>query len=207
MRPVVLTQAQHEKRLQEMLKALADPTRLHLLRLMHERQRTVGDLAEAVGLTEPTVSHHLTKLREAGLANLRMAGTQRFYGLNESNLQRFKQQINTLEVMPKKETMPIDDTTWIDALGWNEDEAQVLREYTVNGVLVGLPAKQKRLMPILRWLVTKFEVGRRYTELEVNDILRAAYPTDWVSLRRDLVDFKLVRREKNGSSYWVDEQG
>ncbi len=205
MRPMILTQAQQEERFQDMLKAIADPTRLQLLRLMHERQRTVGELAEAVALTEPTVSHHLTKLRQAGLASLRMAGTQHFYGLNLTSLRAFKQRINTLEKMPVKDESTVADTTWIDALGWSEEDSHVLREYTLNGVLFGLPAKQKELMPILRWLTTKFEQGRQYTEPEVNDILREAYPTDFVSLRRDLVDFKMMRREKNGSRYWVAE--
>jgi DNA-binding transcriptional ArsR family regulator len=63
-----------------MLKALADDSRLALLRLLNEGERTVGDLARQVDLGEPTVSHHLSRLREAGLVTLRMAGNQRFTG-------------------------------------------------------------------------------------------------------------------------------
>ena len=73
-----------------MLKALAEDSRLALLRYLHEREHAVGDLAERLGLSEPTVSHHLARLREAGLVSLRMAGNQRFYRVNEAGLARFK---------------------------------------------------------------------------------------------------------------------
>ena len=75
----------------EMLKALADESRLALLRLLNQGERTVGDLAHQVGLGEPTVSHHLARLRQAGLVTLRMAGNHRFYRVNDSGLARFKQ--------------------------------------------------------------------------------------------------------------------
>ncbi|MHB8629749.1 MAG: ArsR/SmtB family transcription factor [Aggregatilineales bacterium] len=74
----------------DMLKAVADESWLRLLRLLHEQEHTVGDLAEHINLTEPTVSHHLTKLREAALVTLRMAGNQRLYRINERGLANFK---------------------------------------------------------------------------------------------------------------------
>jgi DNA-binding transcriptional ArsR family regulator len=52
------------------LKALGDPVRVRLMSLIlcaPSGDRTTGDLAETVGLSEPTVSHHLGQLRNAGL--------------------------------------------------------------------------------------------------------------------------------------------
>lgn len=52
------------------LKALADPARVRLISLLlcaPDGSRTTGELAEAVDLSEPTVSHHLGQLRKAGL--------------------------------------------------------------------------------------------------------------------------------------------
>ena len=63
------------------LKILADESRLKLLRLISQGEQTAGDLAGKMNLSDPTVSHHLTRLREAGLVTLRMAGNQRFYRL------------------------------------------------------------------------------------------------------------------------------
>ncbi|MBX7453692.1 metalloregulator ArsR/SmtB family transcription factor [Mycolicibacterium sp. 3033] len=49
------------------LKALADPVRVKLMSLLFTGEQTSGDLATAVGLSDATVSHHLTQLRKAGL--------------------------------------------------------------------------------------------------------------------------------------------
>jgi DNA-binding transcriptional ArsR family regulator len=82
--------ARPETNLLDLLKALADESRLKILRLLGEHEYSVGDLARSVELGEPTVSHHLTRLREVGLVSLRMAGNQRYYRLNGTGLAHFK---------------------------------------------------------------------------------------------------------------------
>ena len=150
--------------LMPMLKALADESRLALMWQLYREEHTVGDLAERVELSEPTVSHHLSKLREAGLVNLRMAGNQRFYRVNSVGLTKFKRLINEIEKLsPEPDDVVVSDNQWIAALGWSEEEQQVLREHTLNGKLVRIPAKQKKWLVVLRWLVTKFEAERLYT--------------------------------------------
>jgi ArsR family transcriptional regulator len=64
------------------LKAIADPTRLRLLSMIqaHEDgESCVCDLTEPVGLTQPTVSHHLRVLLEAGLVTKTKRGTWAYY--------------------------------------------------------------------------------------------------------------------------------
>lgn len=191
-----------QNQLRHMLKTLADDSRLSMLRLLNSGELSVGELAQRVDLSEPTVSHHLSRLREAGLVSLRMAGTQRFYTINQSGLTRFKHMTAEIEQTPPAAELTASDESWIDALGWSEAEAAVLRACTENGVMTHIPRARKKLLIILRWLATKFEVDRRYIGSEVNEILKAAYPEDYVSLRRDLVDFRYLRREKDGSTYW-----
>lgn len=184
------------------LKALADESRLALLRQLNEREQTVGELARIINLGEPTVSHHLSRLREAGLVTLRMAGNQRFYRLNDTGLTRFKKLVTDIEQMPPAPESPVSDDAWISALGWSEADQQVLREHTSAGRITFLPTKQKKLLVLLRWLATCFETGRLYAEAEVNTVLKAFYAEDYVSLRRDLVDFGYLRRERGGGKYW-----
>ena len=195
---------QPQEDLLNMLKALAYESRLALLRLLNEREHTVGELAARVGLAEPTVSHHLTRLREAGLVNLRMAGSQHFYRVHADGLARFKRLAQAIEqTPPAPDPRPADDG-WIEALGWPAADQQVLREFTQDGVLVRLPIKQqKKLQVILRWLATLFEPEKLYTEAGVNAILKAVYPEDHVGLRRDLVDFGYLRRDRAGGKYML----
>lgn len=185
------------------LKALADDSRLTLLRLLNEREHAVGDLAARIELTEPTVSHHLARLRGAGLVTLRMAGNQRFYRVNEAGLKQFKKLVNSIEQTPPAPTAEESDDSWIKALGWSPEDQQILRDHTANKRLTRLPSKRPKLMVILRWLATHFEADRLYSEREVNACLKAIYEHDFVSLRRDLVDFGYLRRERDGTKYWL----
>ena len=90
-----------------MLKALADESRLTLLRLLHEREHAVGDLAGRVELSESTVSHHLTRLRKAGLVRLRMAGNQRLYRTNAPGLAKFKALAADLGAISESRGIPL----------------------------------------------------------------------------------------------------
>ena len=64
-------------------KALADPSRRSILaRLRAEGELTAGVLAEQFDMTKPTMSHHFTVLKEAGLVKSRREGQQIFYSLN-----------------------------------------------------------------------------------------------------------------------------
>ena len=67
-------------------KALADPTRQEIMALICCQELSVGDIVEAVGVSQPTVSHHLAILREAGLVNVRSEGKQTFYSLNQGRV-------------------------------------------------------------------------------------------------------------------------
>lgn len=192
----------NENSLLEILKTLADESRLTLLRILDKGETPVGELASKLDLTEPTVSHHLAKLRECGLVTLRMAGNQRFYRVNETGLERFKRLAMEIEKTPPAPEQTAPDHAWIIALGWNAADQQVLRDYTAGQKLVRLPSKRGKTQVILRWLATHFEPQRMYTEKEVNEIIKGVYAEDFVSLRRDLIDMGYLRREMGGGKYW-----
>jgi DNA-binding transcriptional ArsR family regulator len=67
-------------------RALADETRQEIMRLACCHWRSVGELADELGVTQPTVSHHLAVLREAGLVLVRPEGRQTFYTLNQDRV-------------------------------------------------------------------------------------------------------------------------
>ncbi len=64
------------------LRALADPTRLGLIRCLLQGERCVGDLTDAMGLRQPRVSHHLAILRRLDLVVDRRAGKRIYYCLH-----------------------------------------------------------------------------------------------------------------------------
>jgi DNA-binding transcriptional ArsR family regulator len=70
----------------EFAKALADPTRQEIMSLICCRELSVGDIVEAVGVSQPTVSHHLAILRAAGLVTIRSEGKHTYYTLNQGRV-------------------------------------------------------------------------------------------------------------------------
>jgi DNA-binding transcriptional ArsR family regulator len=69
-------------RLNEVLKALADPTRREILRLLRGGEMTAGELSKRFDLTKPSMSHHFTTLKQADLVGSRREGQQIYYFLN-----------------------------------------------------------------------------------------------------------------------------
>ncbi|MFZ0961277.1 MAG: autorepressor SdpR family transcription factor [Terriglobia bacterium] len=68
-------------------KALADPTRQQILRLLGDREMTAGDLAEHFGMTKPSMSHHFSVLKDADLIRFRREGQMIWYSVNTTVLQ------------------------------------------------------------------------------------------------------------------------
>ncbi len=186
----------------QLLKAVADENRLRMVGLMSERAYTVSEMATVFDLTEPTVSHHVSKLHGVGLLRLRMEGNQRFYSINEKRLATLKSYVNGIEKLPARAEKVKANTAWIEALEWNEADKKVLRDYTANGKLIQIPVKTAKFLVVLRWLVTKFQPGTHYTEKQVNTILGTAHE-DFATLRRSLVDYGYMRRERGGGDYWL----
>ncbi|MBL8517011.1 MAG: winged helix-turn-helix transcriptional regulator [Betaproteobacteria bacterium] len=71
----------------ETFKALADPTRREVLRLLGDGEMTAGQIADHFAIGRPTLSHHLAVLKEADLVHCRREGQTLWYALNTSVLQ------------------------------------------------------------------------------------------------------------------------
>ena len=71
----------------EFAKSIADETRQQIMRLCCCRWMNVTEIVEALNqVSQPTVSHHLSILRSAGLVNVRREGKQVYYTLNQARL-------------------------------------------------------------------------------------------------------------------------
>jgi ArsR family transcriptional regulator len=70
----------------EFAKALADETRQKIMNLCCCEWISVNDIVQQLNVTQPTVSHHLAVLREAGLVEVREEGRQTFYRLNQDQI-------------------------------------------------------------------------------------------------------------------------
>lgn len=81
-----------------------------------------------------------------------------------------------------------------------EDREAVLRAFVAeDGSLQSIPTKIRKRLVVLDWLAQEFEIGRTYTEADVNAVLRAHHP-DVAALRRYLVEQELL--ERRDGRYW-----
>ena len=88
-----------------------------------------------------------------------------------------------------------------------EEELSGLRPFLdADGRLTALPAKHKKKLEALWYLVEKVEAGRQYTESEINGLLDAwTLFHDSATLRRELFNKRLLNRTPDGGCYWKAE--
>lgn len=73
------------------LQALSEPHRMAILAMLADGERPAGDFVDALPIAQPTVSKHLSVLREAGLVTVRKDATRRLYSLNPAPLKELDQ--------------------------------------------------------------------------------------------------------------------
>lgn len=73
--------------LNEVFKAIADPTRREILRLLRHEELSAGEVAAHFEMSKPTMSHHFAVLREAGLITSRREGQTIWYSLDTTVLE------------------------------------------------------------------------------------------------------------------------
>jgi hypothetical protein len=173
-------------------KALADKNRLKIVGLLAEKSYSVEELSELLHVKPPTVSHHLAKLLEAGLVKSHTESYYNVYQLDQSVLEA-----KTRSMFSQQELSSVAAEVDADAY-----DKKVIKDYSRrDGSLKTLPSQRKKLEAILRYVVRAFDVGKRYSEKQVNDTL-ARYHADTATLRRELVGFGLMKREGGGGEYW-----
>ena len=80
------------------LKALGEETRIRIVQMLLEQERSVNEIAETLGITQYNVSKHLRVLREAGLLEIKKDGQQRFYSLAEDFQSHLSKNDNVLDL-------------------------------------------------------------------------------------------------------------
>ncbi len=66
-----------------------------------------------------------------------------------------------------------------------------------------ISSKAKKKAVIIKKIAGQFEKDKKYTEMEVNGILKQIYPEDFSTLRRSLIEMGFMDRKSDGSEYWL----
>jgi hypothetical protein len=173
----------------ELLRLLLDPDRLAIAGALASRAMTTDEVVDASGRDRRVVLTAIGDLRAAGLV---VVDGDR-YTVDNAALRDAARAAADVEI-------PMDPAI---GFGMTEEEQAVLKRFFSGRTLVEIPANRAKRQVVLQRLALEFDVGRRYEEREVNEILFAFHP-DWSTLRRYLVDQELLdRRHVDGQDlYW-----
>lgn len=184
----------------DFFKALAHESRLKILGLTAQREHSVQEIARATGSTEPTASHHLAKLREAGLVSARADGTTHWYAFEPE----------ALRLMAKSLLSRDGVAGFADAPKGDGYDAKVVKGYLLpNGRLKTFPASRKKRRVFCAWFARMFDPDRDYREAEVNEVI-ARHHHDFETFRREMVGYRMMSRTTKGvyrrlsEENWVD---
>lgn len=176
---------------------LLDPDRLAVAGALAVRPMTTDELAAVTGRSDRDVLVCLGELRHAGLVRQDEspgdANGETRYVLDTEALRAAAKQQAEVE-------LPMDPAI---GFGMTDDERAVLERFFAGRTLIEFPAQRAKQLVVLQRLALEFDLGRRYTEIEVNEILFPFF-ADWSTLRRHLVDEGFLDRESigGGNQYW-----
>jgi hypothetical protein len=169
------------------LKTLTDATRLRIVGRLAAGPGSLEEVARDLGLPLAVVVRQVGLLRRFGVVGPPGRAAAARHELRLDTLQELGRALDELE--------PAEPGPALDASLPAED-AKVLRGYVGDGRLTAIPAHSAKRLVVLRWLRDQvFTEDRDYPEKEVNQRLALFHP-DVASLRRYMVDARLVSRER-----------
>lgn len=177
------TQTAEFETLLSFFKALGNESRLKIIGILANREASVEELATLLNLKEPTISHHLTTLKQENLVAMRAEGNTHLYRFQADRLLALNKELLTTENIVSLAN-DIDCTRW---------ERKVLDTFFSGNQLQALPSAYKKKLVIYKWFLNLFEHDRQYPEKELNHIIYQHF-ADYATIRRAFIDLGWMTR-------------
>lgn len=157
------------------------------------------EIASKLGVAQSTIRNHRYKLRE------KEKQARLFIAMMELLSSNTRKNITILEKESlcdaHKTATTLDDRYNIT----DKEKESVIKIYMdESGAIKTFPSKEKKKIIILSQVVKNFSKGKKYSEKEINRILKRIYD-DYARLRRALIEYGFLNRSNDCSSYWVKE--
>lgn len=163
--------------------------------------RTDAEIAAEMGVAQSTVRNHRFKLRE------KEKQAKLFLALMGAMEQRTKQPIGHSDNGPIME-VPVTAKMVDERYGITEEKRRKTIETYFDaetGALKQFPAREKKKIVVLSEIAKNFKPGQEYSEKEVNRVLQRIFETDYVSLRRYLIEYGFMERSEDCRVYRIKE--
>ncbi|MCA1062137.1 metalloregulator ArsR/SmtB family transcription factor [Rossellomorea sp. AcN35-11] len=168
-------------------KTMGDPTRIKIVYLLSSGSLHVGAIAGKLGLSSPTISHHLAKLKDCNIVFSRRDKNTIYYHLNKKVLSHHGSVLNQFAHEEK------GDNSMSDKL--MKEKQKVMNNFIEkNGRIKTIPSQQKKKLFILEHMVEGLKVGVKYKEKEINEFIQQ-FHEDFATLRREFIIHQFMYRE------------
>ena len=164
----------------ELLKLIADETRLKILNILLKEDSYVEKIACELSLTPATICYHLKKMESAGVVNCSRSQFYIIYSLNRDIFEK------PLYELIKKDDVVIDTE--------EKYKKEVISNFFKYGRLTQIPTQRKKREIVLFEILKQFETDREYGEKEVNEII-LRYHEDFCTIRREMIAFGMMTRD------------
>ena len=168
----------------KLFKCLSDASRLRIVQSLTRGDMYTELLAERLGLTPSTVSFHMKKLEDAGLVASRKEQYYTVYSLRRELLEK------TVYDLAASAPAQTDEQQ-------KREEAyreKVIKAFFEYGRLRSIPVQRRKKLICYQVIAEKFEIGRVYSEKEVNEIISPIWE-DYCTVRRDMIGEGIFNRE------------
>lgn len=189
-------------RLVAFYKTMGDPTRIRIVFLLAKGPPHGQAIAGKLGLTPPTITHHLNKLREINLVYQRRDKNSVYFYLNESVL---KHQSGVLaKLADKEEVKKMEEQN-------SENQKVIENFFTRDGKLKNIPAQRKKKLMVFEHLIKGLKMGKKYEEKELNEYIKQ-FHEDYATIRREFIINHYMYRENgiyelNPPEMWAKIEG
>ncbi|MBD1380356.1 DUF2087 domain-containing protein [Metabacillus arenae] len=173
-------------RLVKFHKMMGDPTRIRILALLAKGPKHGQALAGILGLTPPTITHHLNKLKELAIVRQKREKNTVYYYLDVAAFHHLSEA--SIAVIFEKESSVMKGSKEM------EHQKVVLNYLTKDGKLKTIPSQRKKKLIILFHLANGLEAGKKYEEKEINKYIKN-YHEDFATIRREFIMNHIMYRE------------
>ncbi len=168
----------------EIMKSLADTSRLQVLNSLMEKPQYVEELSHRLNLAVSTVSFHLKKLEKAGLVIKRK---EQYYTMYSPRSDIFNLTLRELTSFNNMNKFAQEERI-------KKYRDKVIKTFFKRGKLLKLPVQRKKKLIVLDEFLQKFERGTKYSEKQVNDIITHAFG-DYCTVRRLMIEENMMKRK------------
>lgn len=166
-------------------KTMGDATRIRIIYLLAQGPLHGQAIAGKLGLTPPTITHHLHKLKDINLVYTRRDKNNIYYYLNESVLLH-QAKVLTGIVENEELNMMADKG--------KETNKVIQNFFSSDGKLKNIPSQRKKKLIVFEYMMKGLKIGEKYDEKTLNEYIKQ-FHEDYATIRREFIINQYMYRE------------